>query len=70
MAECDFSWFKILSFFGVAILVVLCFIMFGFGISNIIGGETTYGVACILAGVLSAGVAAWVYRNYQKKGNK
>lgn len=70
MAECDFSWFKILSFFGVAILVVLCFIMFGFGISNIISGETAYGVACILAGVLSAGVATWVYKNYQKKGNK
>lgn len=70
MAECDFSWFKILSFFGAAILVLLCFVMFGFGISNIIGGETVYGAACILAGVLSAGVAALVYRNYQKKGNK
>ena len=70
MAECDFSWFKILSFFGAAILVLLCFVMFGFGISNIIGGETVYGAACILAGVLSAGVAAWVYKNYQKKGNK
>lgn len=70
MAECNFSWFKILSFFGVAILVVLCFIMLGFGISNIVDGETAYGVACICTGLLSAGVAAWVYNNYQKKGNK
>ena len=70
MAECDFSWFKIFSFFGVAILVLLCFVMFGFGIRNITSGETVYGAAFILAGVLSAGVAAWVYKNYQKKGNK
>ena len=67
MAECDFSWFKVLSFFGATALAVLCFVMLGFGISNITSGEAAYGVACILAGALSACVAVWTYRNYQKK---
>ena len=69
MAESSFSWFKMLSFFGALALVVLCFVMLGFGISNVVSGETVYGVACICAGLLSAGVATWVYKNYQKKGN-
>ncbi len=67
MAECDFSWFKMFSFFGTLILVVLCFIMLGFGISNMVNGETIYGGACIIAGLLSGGIAWKMYQNYQKK---
>jgi len=70
MAESSFSWFKMFSFFGALILAVLCFIMLGFGISNVVNGESIYGGACIVAGLLAGGVAVWVYKNYQKKGNK
>ena len=70
MAESDFSWFKIASFFGALVLVVLFFVMLGFGITNIIDGEKIYGGACIVDGLLSGGLAWWVYQNYQKKGNK
>ena len=69
MAECDFSWFKIASFFGALVLVVLCFIMLGFGIQNMVSGENIYGGACIVAGLLSGGLAWWAYNNYQKKEN-
>lgn len=66
MAECDFSWFKVLSFFGATALAVLCFILLGFGIGNI----TVHGVACVIAGVLSGIAAVLVYRNYQKKSRE
>ena len=69
MAESDFSWFKMFSFFGALILVVLCFIMLGFGVSNVVSNETAYGVGCIAAGLVCGCVAAWIYKNYQKKGN-
>lgn len=70
MKECDFSWFKIGSFFGALILVVLCFSMLGFGITNIVSGAAFYGVACIVAGIISGALAILVYKNYQKKGNQ
>lgn len=67
MAESDFSWFKILSFFGVALLTFLCFVVIAGGIYLIIGGKAFHGVAVIVSGVLCGGLAVWVYRNYQKK---
>lgn len=67
MAESDFSWFKIASFFAVAILVLLAFVLVGGGIYAIVGGQTVYGVAGIVGGCLSVIVAWWVYRNYQNK---
>lgn len=70
MAECDFSWFKIASFFGAAVLAVLAFILIGSGINQILGGSAAYGVASIIGGCLSGAVACWVYKKYQRKGNK
>lgn len=69
MANSDFSWFKIASFFGALVLVVLCFIMLGFGIGNVVEGETIYGGACIFAGILVGGLAVLVYNNYQRKSS-
>ena len=70
MAECNFSWFKIGSFFGTGLLAILCFMLLGFGMTNMMDGETVYGIACILGGVLSGAFAAMVYKNYQKKEDK
>lgn len=69
MAKCNFSWFKIGSFFGAGLLVILCFMLLGFGITNMVDGETVYGIACILGGVLSGAASVMVYKNYQKKSN-
>lgn len=67
MAESDFSWLKLASFFGATLLVVVCFIMLGFGISTIGSGSAFYGITCIVAAVISGAAAVFVYRNYQKK---
>ena len=67
MAQCDFSWFKIGTFFGALLLVVLLFVMLGFGISNIVNGEKFYGCACISAGIICGSIAVWLYKNYQKR---
>ena len=67
MAESDFSWFKLLSFFGVGILALPCFVVIAGGITLITSGNAFNGVACILAGLLCGAFAVWVYRNYQKK---
>ena len=70
MAECNFSLFKIGSFFGAGVLAILCFMLLGFGITNIVDGETVYGIACILGGILSGAFVGMIYKNYQKKGNE
>ena len=67
MAESDFSWFKLASFFGAGLLALLCFIVIAGGISLIVGGNTFNGVGTIIAGALCGAGAVWVYRNYQKK---
>lgn len=69
MKECDFSWFKMASFFGALVLVVLMFMAIAGGIYLITGGMSYNGVACILGGVLLGAAAVWVYQNYQNKGN-
>ncbi len=67
MAEAKFSWFKLVSFIGALLLAVLTFLLVGGGIYQIIGSQSTYGVACIAGGILSGIVTVGVYNNYQKK---
>lgn len=67
MAESDFSWFKLASFFGVAILMFACFVVIAGGITLCTKGEPFNGGFTIVAGLLLGAGAVWVYRNYQKK---
>lgn len=67
MAESDFSWFKLASFFGVAILMFACFVVIAGGITLCTKGEAFNGGFIIVAGLLLGAGAVWVYRNYQKK---
>ena len=67
MAEANFSWFKLASFVGALVLVVLAFATIAGGISLIGDGNTFRGVACIISGVLSGAGAVMVYKNYQRK---
>ena len=67
MAESDFSWFKIASFFGAILLVFVFFVMMGFGINLIYSGSILYGVMCIISSLVAGACAFLVYKNYQNK---
>ena len=67
MAESDFSWLKMASFFGAAILIVMCFVMLGFGINAICGDDAFHGVISIFAALVCGAGAVIVYKYYQKK---
>lgn len=67
MAEADFSWLKIASFFGVALLIVVCFIMLGFGINAICGDDAFHGIISIFAALVCGAGAVIVYKYYQRK---
>lgn len=67
MAESDFSWFKILAFFGVGLLVFMCFVVVAGGIMLITNGDAFNGVFVILAGLGCGAGAFFLYKYYQKK---
>ena len=67
MAESNFSWLKMASFFGVALLIVVCFIMLGFGINAICGDDAFHGIISIFAALVCGAGAVIIYKYYQKK---
>lgn len=67
MATSDFSWFKILSFFGVAIALFFAFVNGGSAGILIKGGNGFNGVCSILSAIGWLVVVYLIYRNYQKK---
>lgn len=67
MATSDFSWFKILSFFGAAIALFLAFVNGGSAGTLIKSGYGFNGVGCIISAVGWVAVAVIIYLNYQKK---
>lgn len=67
MAESDFSWLKLASFFGVCLLWVLAVLLIATGIRLITAGTVVYGVATIIGGFVCAYSSVLVYKNYQKK---
>ena len=70
MAESDFSWFKIASFFGAGLLALVCFVAISSGIFLITNGMSFNGAVTVAAGLLCGVGAALIYRNYQKKNLK
>ena len=67
MAESEFSWLKIASFFGAAVLLVVCFVAIATGITFFTGGNAFRGVVSIIAGVICGAGSILVYQHYQKK---
>ena len=67
MAESDFSWRKILSFFGAGILVFIAFVTVAAGIKLIILHHSFYGVITIISGLVAAADVVLIYRNYEKR---
>lgn len=66
MAHSDFSWRKLLSFFGAALLVLVAFVAIAIGGNLIYGGQTFYGVMSLVAGGACGTLAVRLYQNYQK----
>ena len=67
MAEAEFGWLRMASFFGVALLTLVCFIMLGFGINAICGDDAFHGVISIFAALVCGAGVVIVYKYYQKK---
>lgn len=67
MAESDFSWRKILSFFGAGILVFIAFVTVASGIKLITLHHGFNGVITIISGLVAATDAVLIYKNYEKK---
>lgn len=70
MAEATFSWFKLASFAGALVLVVLALLLIGGGIYQVVGGAITFGSASIIGGLAFGYLAWWVYNNYQVKSRQ
>ena len=67
MAESDFSWLKLASFFGAGLLWVLAVLLIATGIRLITADTVFYGVATIVGGIVCIYASVLVYKNYQKK---
>ena len=67
MAESDFSWRKILSFFGAGILVFIAFVTVAAGIKLITLQHDFYGVITIISGLVAVADVVLIYRNYEKR---
>ena len=67
MAEAKFSWFKLASFFGATILLVIAIVTIASGIGLITDGSVFKGIVCSLSGLVSGVGAIVVYENYQHK---
>lgn len=67
MAESEFSWLKMASFFGAAVLLVVCFVAIATGITFFTENNAFKGVVSIIAGVICGAGSILVYKYYQKK---
>ena len=65
--ESDFSWFKIISFFGTGLAALLAFVNFGSGGILFKSGNGFNGFCTIISACAWVGVAIFLYKNYQKK---
>lgn len=67
MTESTFTWRKILSFFGVAILAFIAMVACGAGGYLISKGQAFYGVFSVLGGLCATAGAVLLYKNYENR---
>lgn len=70
MAHSDFSWTKVLCFFGALACVFVAIVTISSGISLAVGGRLFNGVMTCLGGGASIALAVILYRYYQKWADK
>ena len=64
--ESQFSWRKIRSFFGVALLVLAGIVGLSHGIGLISASKVAGGIFAIIGGICGFAGAVLLYRNYNK----
>ena len=64
--EAQFSWRKLLSFFGVGILAFLGILGLSKGIGLIVASHIVGGIFAIIGGVGAFVCAVLLYKNYEK----
>lgn len=70
MAESNFSWFKIASFIGAGLLLIVAIVAIASGITLITESDTTRGVITIVSGLVCGVNAYAVYKHYQNETEK
>ena len=66
MATSDFSWTKILCFFGAGFAAFFSYVNFGSAGIHIKGGNAFNGIGSIFSAIGWLGVAFGLYKYYQK----
>jgi hypothetical protein len=66
MAHSDFSWRKLLSFIGAAVLVFVAFVTISTGANVIYNGHIFNGVMTCFGGASAIVLAVILYKDYQK----
>lgn len=67
MAEADFSWNKILSFFGVAILAFIGIVNLGLCGLLLSEGRVFYAIFAMLGGFCAWAIAVALYKRYENR---
>lgn len=70
MAHSDFSWRKILSFIGAAVLVFVAFVTISSGITIAVDGLVFNGIVTCIGGASALALAVILYKDYQKWSDK
>lgn len=65
-AESDFTWRKILSFFGAGILLFVGFVTIATGIGLIKGGLAFNGAVTCVGGCCALALCVLLYLNYER----
>lgn len=66
MAHSDFSWRKIFSFIGAAVLVFVAFVTISTGANLVYEGAAFNGIVTCFGGASSIALAVVLYLNYTK----
>jgi uncharacterized membrane-anchored protein len=64
--EAQFSWRKILSFFGAGLLAFVAIVTVAAGIGMCVGREAFYGVITILSGISTGAWVVYLYKDYER----
>lgn len=67
--ESQLGWMKVMFFVGALILAVITIVALAAGIYMMTGGQAVYGIACIVASLITGYATYLVYDNYQKKSD-
>jgi len=65
-AEADFTWRKILSFFGVGFLAIFGIVTISSGVGLAVAGKVFNGIVSCLGGGCAFALCVILYKNYER----